>query len=242
MWSVVVVLAPPVFHEQLCFEQAVEAFDLEQLPSQVAVEGFDERVLPGCSGFDVAGLGVVEAAPVAERLRDELGAVVAADQRGSSAAPLDDLLECVDGVVGSHSSRDRSSQRFAGVLVGDREDLERAAIGGAVGDEVDRPHLIRPSCDEVTGHPRPTPTTLRFGRQPEPLIAPQPLQPLAVTGPALTAEDRVDPPVAVARMTASEPLQPLPEQRLLGDESTPVTLRRAMLTRQPTRPTLGNPE
>ena len=52
----------------------------------------------------------------------------------------------------------------------------------------------------------------------------------------------MDPPVAVARMTASEPLQPLPEQRLLGDESTPVTLRRAMLTRQPTRPTLGNPE
>ena len=62
MWPVVVVLLPPVVEEQLRFEQAVEAFHLEQLAAQVAIEGFDERILPGRARFDVAGLGVVEAA------------------------------------------------------------------------------------------------------------------------------------------------------------------------------------
>jgi hypothetical protein len=52
----------------LRFEQAVEAFHLEQLAAEVAVEGFDERILPGRAGLDVAGVGVVEAAPVAQRL------------------------------------------------------------------------------------------------------------------------------------------------------------------------------
>jgi hypothetical protein len=47
----------------LCFEQAVEAFHLEQLSAEVAVEGFDERILPGCCRLDVADAGVVEAAP-----------------------------------------------------------------------------------------------------------------------------------------------------------------------------------
>ena len=47
VWSVVVVLEPPVVEERLRFEEAVEAFQLEQLSSQVAVEGFDEGILPG---------------------------------------------------------------------------------------------------------------------------------------------------------------------------------------------------
>ena len=59
-----------------------------KLSSEVAVEGFDEWILPGCAGFDVAGCCVVEAAPVAECLADEFGAVVAADQLGWFASPL----------------------------------------------------------------------------------------------------------------------------------------------------------
>jgi hypothetical protein len=67
----------------------------------VAVEGFDERILPGCARLDVAGFRVVEAAPVAQRLRDELGAVVAPDQLRRSAASLDYPLERLDCGVGA---------------------------------------------------------------------------------------------------------------------------------------------
>jgi hypothetical protein len=66
MWSVVVVLVPPLVEEQLRFEERVEGFEVEQLAAEVAVERFDERILPGCARFDVAGGDAVEAAPVAQ--------------------------------------------------------------------------------------------------------------------------------------------------------------------------------
>ena len=71
----------------------------------MTVEGLDERILPGRAGFDVAGLRVVEATPVAQCLADEFGTVVAADQCWSSSSTLDDLLERVDGLVGAHPAR-----------------------------------------------------------------------------------------------------------------------------------------
>ena len=40
MWSVVVVLEPPVVEEQLGFEESVEALEVEQLAAEMAVEGF----------------------------------------------------------------------------------------------------------------------------------------------------------------------------------------------------------
>jgi hypothetical protein len=66
--------------------------------------------------------------------------------------------------------------------------------------------------------------------------------PLAVTGPALTAQDRLDPPVAVSWLTTSEQLQPLPEQRLLRNKAALVALQAAMLARQLAGPPLGDPE
>jgi hypothetical protein len=152
--------------------------------------GFNKWILPGGAGLDVAGLRVVEATPVAERLADELGAVVAANQRGSATAPLNDQLERADGVVGTHPPCSRRRECFACVLVGDGEDLERPAVSGAVADKIDRPYLIGTSCDEVAAHPRPAPTFLRLRRQPKPFVAPQPLHPLAIARPALAAQDR----------------------------------------------------
>ena len=161
---------------------------------------------------------------------------------GSSTSLLDDPLEHADGVVGAHPPRGRCGERFAGVLVGDGQDLERAAVSGLVGDEVDRPHLVGAGSDQVAGHPRPAPAPPGLRRQPQPLVTPQPLHPLAVARPALPSQQRMDAPVAVARMTPREQLQPLPQQRLLRHQPAPVALRGAMLARQPARPALGDPE
>jgi hypothetical protein len=57
--------------------------------------GLDPGVLPRTAGFDVAGPGAGEAAPVAQSVGGELPAVVAADELGCPA--LDDEL----GVTGS---------------------------------------------------------------------------------------------------------------------------------------------
>jgi hypothetical protein len=67
----------------------------------------------------------------AQRLADELGAVVAADHLRCVSAQLDDPFERADGVVDAHSSRYRHCERFAGVLVGDGEDLDAQTSFGA---------------------------------------------------------------------------------------------------------------
>ena len=91
-----VVLEPPVVEQELGFVETVEGFHVEELAAEVAVEGFDVGILPGCSRLDVAGRDAGEAAPVAECVGDELRAVVAADQLGCLAAPIDDPLENAD--------------------------------------------------------------------------------------------------------------------------------------------------
>src|SRR6516162_1079286 len=154
--------------------------------SGVPVEGLDVGVLPGCAWFDVAGLDACEAAPVAEGVGDEFGAVVAADQLGCLAAAFDDPLKRLDRVIRAEAARCSGGQRLAGVLIGDGEDLDRSAVGGLVDEEVERPHLVRAGGGDVTGHPLAPAPSPRPWRQPQALVPPQPLHPLAVTRPALS--------------------------------------------------------
>jgi hypothetical protein len=97
-------------------------------------------------------------------LADELGAVVAADQGGSSAALFDDPLERTDGGVGAYLAGDRRCESFAGVLVRDGEDLDRATVSGPVADEVDRPDVIWTLGDQVPRHPGAATPALRPSR------------------------------------------------------------------------------
>ena len=55
MGSMVVVVVPPVFDDDLGFQQRVEPFDGQQLVAEPATEGLDIGILPGGAGFDVAG-------------------------------------------------------------------------------------------------------------------------------------------------------------------------------------------
>ena len=89
-------------------------------------------VLPRCAGLDVAGAGVVEAAPISEGLADELEAAVAADQLRCLPSQLDDPFEHADGVVGAHPPCCRCCECFAGVLVGTVRILSGAAVSGLV--------------------------------------------------------------------------------------------------------------
>jgi hypothetical protein len=65
-------------------------------------------------------------------LANELGTVVAADQLGCVASSRDDLLERAEGVVGAYPAGGGGGECFAGVFVGDGEDLDRPAVCGLV--------------------------------------------------------------------------------------------------------------
>jgi hypothetical protein len=101
----------------------------------VPIEGLDVRVLSGCSGLDVAGRDAAEAAAVAKGVRDEFGPVVAADQRGSLAAALDDPLKRLDRVIRAEAARCSGRERLSGVLSSNGQDLERPAVGCLVDKE-----------------------------------------------------------------------------------------------------------
>ena len=90
-----VVFDPPVLDEDLRLEQRVELLHGEQLVAQPAAEGLDVRVLPRRARLDVAAAGPGEAAPVAQRVRRELGPVVAADAPGRAPVLGDDPLQPV---------------------------------------------------------------------------------------------------------------------------------------------------
>jgi hypothetical protein len=136
----------------------------------------------------------------------------------------------VDGLVGSHSPGDWRRQSFAGVLVGDGQDPDRPAVVGLVLEEVNRPHMIGIGSCHMAGHPSSSPSFAGLGGQPQPLIAPQALDTLAVAHPALTPQDDVDPAIPIAGMLPGQYSQPLAQPVLVRHSSTLVALRRAMLT------------
>jgi hypothetical protein len=114
-WGAVgVVLDPPVGQEDLGLEQGVELLDGEQLGADAAAVGLDPGVLPGRAGFDVAGAGAGEAAPVPQGVGGEFGAVVAADELRMPSSLPDDLVEASDGGVRVDGMLDEVGEGLAG--------------------------------------------------------------------------------------------------------------------------------
>src|SRR3954447_25399000 len=88
-------------------------------------------------------------------------------------------------------SRDVHRQRFAGELVDDVEQLERAAVDDLVELEVDRPHMTGPLGAQPVGRHRGLAQPLALappGWDPQAFLAPDPLHPLAVDHPPVFAQ------------------------------------------------------
>jgi hypothetical protein len=114
--------------------------------------------------------------------------VVHPHQLGPAALAGDDPVECADGVVGVDPPVDLDRQRFAGVLVNDVQQLQHPPVDGGVELEIERPRVV----GSLRAKPRrwccraadALPLALAL-RHPQPLLAPQPLDLLAVRHPAV---------------------------------------------------------
>ena len=144
---------------------------------------------------------------------------------GGRLSALDEVVESVDGLLGVDRAGGMAGERFAGVLVGDVEDLDRPPVGGSVVEVVERPHLIRLGGGDRTGGTRLLLASKGLARHVQALVTPQPLHPLAVALPALALEQHVHPPVVVAGMTTCEQIELLPQQRLVGCSPWLASLR-----------------
>src|SRR6266566_3975114 len=154
-------------------------------------------------------------APVADGVRGHLGAVVHPHELRCGAALTDDLVEHPHRVVGVDRAGNTDRQGLAGVLIDHVEQLQRAAVDGRVELEVQRPDVIRALRPQpLRGHSRvakakPFPFALRHAQA---LLAPQPLNLLAVHRPALVADSAPGQPVTPTRVLRGELPQPRAER------------------------------
>ena len=92
-----VVVAPPIFDDDLGFLQCVEDFAVEQLIAKLRVEALAISILPGTARHDVGGLGSDRRDPFAHCPGNKLRAIIRADVPGN-AAQDEEIREYVDDV------------------------------------------------------------------------------------------------------------------------------------------------
>ena len=181
-----------------------------------------------------------EATPVAQRVGRQLRAVVAAQERRRAAAPGDQRLQLADGLIGADQAPHVHGQRFAGVLVDDVDQAQRAAVGGHVVLEVDRPHLVRARGAQrravgLIGRPA---ALARPDSDTQALLAPQPLGALAIHAPAPLAQLVVGAAIAPPSSLGGDLAQRGAQRLIVAGDRRGPTLGGAMLTDIPTRPAL----
>ena len=168
-------------------------------------------------------------------------------QRSSSGAPRSATRRssAADDGVGVDAARDQHHQRLARELVDDVEQLQRPPVGGLVELKVERPHVIRPLGAQPPGRNRrlAEPPALALAlRDPQPLLPPQPLHPLAVHLPAQLPQPVLRAPVPPPRPLHRELPQLRPQRRVILGALRLVTLRGAMLPDHSACPALADAE
>src|SRR5216684_543901 len=93
MWPLLVVITPPGLQYGTGVRQRFEQRLVQQLVAQPAVEAFDEAVLLRFAGRDVVPADTDRIRPAQDRVRGQLGAVVADDGVRASATPANDIVE-----------------------------------------------------------------------------------------------------------------------------------------------------
>jgi hypothetical protein len=180
-----------------------------------------------------------------DRVRGELRAVVHADERRRLTALGGQAIEHGHGGVGVDAPGNHDRQRLAGVLVDDVQELQDPAVDGGVELEVERPDLVSAlgaqvacrGCGRPEPHPLPAPD-----RHPQPLLAPEALDALAIDLPTLGAKQRPGAAVAEARMGTRDFAQATTQGVVATERGILVALGGAVLAGDSARPPLGEPK
>src|SRR5690606_1270970 len=158
---------------------------------------------------------------------DELRPVVATDVPGHATRRCQ-LDQHIDHIPGCHRPPDLQRQALPRVLIDDAQPLEAPPVGGAIEDEVPRPHviLVRGTLphDAVATVADSTLFHLLL-RHFQTLTLPQPPDSLAIHTPALVPEHRPDHPIPAPRMPANQLMHPLDQLPFVVSTLRLVALR-----------------
>jgi hypothetical protein len=201
----------PVGNDHPGLGEGPEAVDVEAFVGDAGVERFDVAVAPRLSGRDEVQPNLA-AGPVGHSGTGQLRAVVAPQHRRIGAALGGQAVQLGDQMLTGDAAVDHSAEAFAGVLVDDRDDLDRPAIGGDIELEVHCPHAIGCIRHERRRRGR---GAVAFASSPlgdpQSFIVPKPLDLLVIDGPALGAGIVVGGAKSAARMVFGVLAQPNPQ-------------------------------
>ena len=135
-----VVLLPPVLNHNLGFLQAREYFSVQHLISELAIEALIIPVLPRAAGFNEQRLHPNMPQPLPHHPSRELWPVVGADMLRYPVADKQ-LRQTVEHIVAGNVPLNQERQALSAILVNQGQNLQRAAVVGALTDKIIGPHM-----------------------------------------------------------------------------------------------------
>ncbi len=202
----------------------------------------DVPVLLWPAFLDWAGIDALGGEPCSQRSGDKLAAVVGANHARPSVAakrPLERFLHAAGGDV----ALDQAGDRAARVLVKHIQDPIRPPVRGAIVLEIKRPHVVWPLARQIPD--RAFRTAKRPGLHPPPhrsgpklTLTPHPMHPLAIHHPPLSPQMLVGHLVTPRTMIPRQATKLRRQRRVQIRAFRLITLGRAVLTKDPTRPPL----
>ena len=192
-----VVVMAPALDDEPSFGQAGEHLLVQALVAEPAVEALHEPVLLRLARRDVVPADTGPVAPIQDRARRHLRAVVAHD-RHRLAALRNERIEFASQPTAADRRVHHQRQRLAGVIVDDAQDPQTSAPVQRVGDEIQAPALVRPARQR---HRRPRPRGSLAAASPsdrQTFLAIKPKQLLLVHKDTLPLQQDAKPPIAKA--------------------------------------------
>jgi hypothetical protein len=225
----------PLLDDDDSLLQAIEDFAVEAFIAQLAIKGFAVAVLPGAAGLDVERLRAELREPAAHDLCRHFCAVVGPNVLWHAPGEhhvghrLDDT-QAVDAT----GYPDR--QAFPGEFVDQGHQPKFAPIVGLRLDEVVAPDMVamlRPQTDaRSVVEPEPAARPMLPGYF-QPLMTPDPLDPITSDPPAGLDQQRCDPAIAVSSVLGRERDNRSRQRTLISPDDRGVSLCSAGLANDP---------
>ncbi len=123
MWSDGIVLLPPAFHNDPCFQDCIKDLSVQEFVPKFSVERFDIAVLPWTSRFNEQRLNSQPAQPSTRDLCNKLRTVVGTKMRWRSVYEKQ-IRQLLHHIVGRDLPRHVRQQTLA------REIIDRGGVRG----------------------------------------------------------------------------------------------------------------
>ncbi len=224
--------------------QVFKHLTVHELVPDMAVETLGVSILPGTARFDIQRSYADLFQPTANCLGQELTAVVAAKVL-RHAVSWEQLRQLVDHILAGDVSVHLQGQALPGILVYNREPLERGPSFCPIKNKIAAPHVVFPFCSMAMAGIRPRTQRTFFPLFPgdfEPFSTPQTINAFGIHLPAGRLQHPADTSIPETGMLAHQFQNLLQQSGFIVSRNRLVALAGTRLTQNPAGFAFGNVE